>query len=213
MKSYDIVGYQYMADIYCPSCALKDFPNGLDDGTAVDGEGNPVTPVFVDQEHEFQPEGLHCGSHDCDAVLFEGQTVTVEEARQEGYDAGVNAGMWIIEGNTDIKTAQYVLQGYEDGDPRVRYQTERGTTTMTSEWKDRIIGGLLASTLVLGYFGWVAPRVVPTYNDAPTCWHENVKVGHDMQVMVYCGDAKLSDNQRFSGWVQVEPRNGEVGQR
>ncbi len=38
---------------------------------------------------------------------------------RDGYDAGLAAGSWVIDGNTSRETAEWILQGVEDGDPEV----------------------------------------------------------------------------------------------
>ena len=45
-KSFEVVGYAYDASIHCLNCARARFGGQID--SAVDSEGNPVTPVFVD---------------------------------------------------------------------------------------------------------------------------------------------------------------------
>lgn len=82
---------------------------------------------------------------------------------------------------------------------------------MTNNIKDRVIGGLLATVGVLSYVGIVKPLAQPTYSDAPTCWIEKVKVGTEMELQAYCGDAGESHkgNGMFVRWVTVVPNKNE----
>lgn len=41
----------------------------------------------------------------------------VEQAEQEGYDHGVTAGSWLLDGNSTSEAARRLLRGIEDGDP------------------------------------------------------------------------------------------------
>jgi len=45
-KSFEVVGYAYDASIHCLDCTRARFGDQIDG--AVDSEGNPVTPVFLD---------------------------------------------------------------------------------------------------------------------------------------------------------------------
>ena len=52
MKSYDVVGYTYDADIHCPKCAAKRFSQKALDGdtdSETDNDGNTPKPIFADQ--------------------------------------------------------------------------------------------------------------------------------------------------------------------
>lgn len=48
MKSYDIVGYTYDADMHCEACALARFPELAIGETATDSEENQTHPIFAD---------------------------------------------------------------------------------------------------------------------------------------------------------------------
>ena len=63
-----IIAYTYCADVHCPACASNDAAVGIlrrepplsldvdEHGLAfdlIDGEGNPVHPVFSTDEHDF----------------------------------------------------------------------------------------------------------------------------------------------------------------
>ena len=41
------------------------------------------------------------------------------QAEQDGYEAGIAAGSWVIDGNTSVETARRIAQGIADGDPEV----------------------------------------------------------------------------------------------
>lgn len=58
-KTYEIVGYAYDADAHCVACATA---QGMTDPQIEDSEGNPVTPIFLDQSDD-----MICG--DCFARL------------------------------------------------------------------------------------------------------------------------------------------------
>lgn len=51
-KTYEVIGYAYEADIHCPDCARKRFPNP---NKATDNEGNEVHPVFLGDEFDTPP--------------------------------------------------------------------------------------------------------------------------------------------------------------
>ena len=87
-KSFDIIGYTADAAVHCPRCAEKIYGTGAlgkcpecrhftftkgdigmfecphcewkTETPLLDGEGNPVHPIFVDNEGEW-PDGLNCG--------------------------------------------------------------------------------------------------------------------------------------------------------
>ena len=59
-----IIAYTYEGDIHCCQCAQKRFGAALDDGTAQDGEGNPVHPVFAgDEICEIHETCANCGEY------------------------------------------------------------------------------------------------------------------------------------------------------
>lgn len=64
-KSYDVVGYAADADIYCADCLPYD-PEGED------SEGNPVTPIFADDEFDYQPCCSMCGA-EIECVMIEAE--------------------------------------------------------------------------------------------------------------------------------------------
>jgi hypothetical protein len=100
MSATDIVAYTYMADYHCPHCAEEAFGRAEDRSwvreDAVDGEGNPVSPVFEsdeilppDEEHDYLT-GPNVRACDC-GNLIEGRAYpgdwdtehyTVEEVTQ-----------------------------------------------------------------------------------------------------------------------------------
>lgn len=51
MKSYEILGWAYEADLHCYDCAEKRFGvKKLENGDAKDSEGNEVHPIFASNE-------------------------------------------------------------------------------------------------------------------------------------------------------------------
>lgn len=57
-----IIGYVYEADLHCLDCAHDRFgAQSLADGSAVDTEDNPVSPIW--DYDEISGEAPHCG--DC----------------------------------------------------------------------------------------------------------------------------------------------------
>lgn len=63
MKTWDIIGYAYEADVPCTDCAEDRFGvPALWHGTATDREGNEIHPIFASDESQDD----HCG--DCGAA-------------------------------------------------------------------------------------------------------------------------------------------------
>lgn len=52
VHSTTVVGYAYEAAMHCIPCAVARFPDIEDDTPYEDREGNPVTPVFVDDSYD-----------------------------------------------------------------------------------------------------------------------------------------------------------------
>jgi len=68
MYSWTVIGWTYDADLHCNACARERFgARALDDGTAVDDDGNTPLPVFASDETD--PAGEYCG--DCGAEIAE----------------------------------------------------------------------------------------------------------------------------------------------
>jgi len=59
---------------------------------------------------------------------------------EDGYSHGVNAGSWVIDGNTSAETAQAILRGIADGDPEV---LEMQPSPLSGEWAGESIGELI----------------------------------------------------------------------
>ncbi len=59
-KVYEIIGWVFEADIHCPECTYRRFPELQEDNNAriQDREGNEVRPIFLGDEHESPP---YCG--------------------------------------------------------------------------------------------------------------------------------------------------------
>lgn len=61
----EIIGWAYDADYHCPRCAEIEFgAAGLESDMTQDSEGNPIQPIFLSQEFDYQPV---CG--DCHEPL------------------------------------------------------------------------------------------------------------------------------------------------
>lgn len=64
------IAYSYEADWHCPDCALSRFGAALDDGSALDGEGNEpgaLAPWDEWQQFDGEDEVLACGT--CGRVI------------------------------------------------------------------------------------------------------------------------------------------------
>lgn len=66
----------------------------------------------------------------------------LEQAEEEGYERGVSAGSWVVDGNTTKETARRLLQGIEEGDPEV--MDTLPSSPLSGEWAD----GLTPSDLL-----------------------------------------------------------------
>lgn len=60
----------------------------------------------------------------------------VEQAEQEGYDHGVTAGSWLLDGNSTSEAARRLLRGIEDGDPMVLDALP--SSPLSGEWADSL---------------------------------------------------------------------------
>ena len=69
----------------------------------------------------------------------------IERAEQEGYDHGVTAGSWLLDGNSSEEAARRLLTGLEDGDPEILDQLP--ASPLSGEYAD----GLLPRD-VLGWY-------------------------------------------------------------
>lgn len=58
----------------------------------------------------------------------------LERADVEGYEHGVAAGSWLVDGNTTPETARRLLAGVEDGDPMV--MDALPSCPLSGEWAD-----------------------------------------------------------------------------
>jgi len=54
-------------------------------------------------------------------------------ADQHGYDHGLAAGSWVIDGNTTTETARRIVRGYDDGDPEIM---DMQPAPLSGEWAD-----------------------------------------------------------------------------
>lgn len=55
------IGYVYMADIHCPSCARDEFGDALNDSDTRDAEGNTLGAVAPWDAWQFEGDSCHCG--------------------------------------------------------------------------------------------------------------------------------------------------------
>jgi len=74
MTDRSILCYAYDANYHCIECARyafsSDQANGIDPGDALDGEGNPVHPVFTwDEWQQLDGETETLGCSDCHRVI------------------------------------------------------------------------------------------------------------------------------------------------
>lgn len=74
-----------------------------------------------------------------------GAEANTDEARRRGLEAGKAAGSWVIDGNTTEETARRILQGYEDGDPKI---LDMQPSPLSGEWADGESADQLVSELV-----------------------------------------------------------------
>jgi len=138
----DPIAYTYDADYHCPDCTRARF--GTDENhpwppeTAQDSEGNPLGAVAPwDEWYDFgyiAVQVLSCS--DCGRELdrYEPWDLIEEAARKEGYEAGVAAGTWLLDGNSTEDDARTLLQGLEDGDPAVLESLP--SSPLSGEWAD-----------------------------------------------------------------------------
>ncbi len=60
----------------------------------------------------------------------------VERAEREGYDHGVTAGSWLLDGNSSEDAARRLLRGIEDGDPEILDALP--CSPLSTEWADSL---------------------------------------------------------------------------
>jgi len=61
----------------------------------------------------------------------------VERAEREGYDHGVTAGSWLLDGNSSEDAARRLLVGIEDGDPEILDQLP--ASPLSGEYADGLL--------------------------------------------------------------------------
>lgn len=79
------------------------------------------------------------------ACGFPNKSDICERAEQYGYRAGVAAGSWVIDGNTSVPEARYLLAGIEEGDPVVIESLP--SSPLSGEWA----GSLLPADILAEY--------------------------------------------------------------
>ena len=53
------------------------------------------------------------------------------KAYKAGYERGVAAGSWILDGNSSANEAARIIKGYEDGDPEIM---DMAPSPLSGEW-------------------------------------------------------------------------------
>jgi hypothetical protein len=66
-----------------------------------------------------------------------GVDAIVVQAEQEGYDHGVTAGSWVLNGNSTAETARRLLEGIEEGDPEI--MDALPSSPLSGEWADGVL--------------------------------------------------------------------------
>ncbi len=61
----------------------------------------------------------------------------VERAEEEGYEHGVTAGSWLLDGNSSADAARRLLRGIEDGDPEILDQLP--ASPLSGEYADGLL--------------------------------------------------------------------------
>lgn len=65
--------------------------------------------------------------------------MSTQTPHEIGHEAGVAAGSWVIDGNTNEATAKAILQGIEDGDPEIM---DIQPAPLSGEWAGESVGEL-----------------------------------------------------------------------
>jgi len=60
----------------------------------------------------------------------------LERAEQEGFEHGVTAGSWLLDGNSSEEAARRLLTGIEDGDPEILDALP--SSPLSGEWADSL---------------------------------------------------------------------------
>jgi hypothetical protein len=91
--------------------------SGLEVGTSIFGVS--VVRLHDDDSTERDYEASACFSSLERTNEHVEHLRTLEGARQEGYERGVAAGSWLLDGNSTEDAARELLRGIEDGGPAV----------------------------------------------------------------------------------------------
>jgi len=80
MNATTVLGYTADADVWCSPCATALYG---DPDTALDGEGNPVYPIFTCSEFDYEPHCRACGALiDCVVIHSEKEHRNMDTTRQ-----------------------------------------------------------------------------------------------------------------------------------
>lgn len=104
----------------------------LEPGTSIYGVS--VVRLHDDSTTERDYDASACFSSLERANAYVEQLRAIESARQEGYDAGIAAGSWLLDGNSTERAARELLRGIEDGDPMVLDALP--ASPLSGEWGD-----------------------------------------------------------------------------
>jgi hypothetical protein len=105
---------------------------GLERGSRIFGVS--IVRVNDDGTTDRDHDASACFSSMSAATQYVDKLRAIESARQEGYDAGVAAGSWLLDGNSSEDEARALLRGLDDGDPAVLDSLP--ASPLSGEWAD-----------------------------------------------------------------------------
>jgi len=85
--------------------------------------------MFADDNPRFSPSRFR-------AACQPASDDVIEQAEQKGYEYGVSAGSWLLDGNSSEDAARRRLQGIEDGDPEILDALP--CSPLSGEWADSL---------------------------------------------------------------------------
>lgn len=88
----------------------------------------------------------------------------VEAARQDGYEAGIAAGSWLLDGNSTNEAARRLLQGIEDCDPEILDALP--SSPLSGEWADSLAPRDVLASVDMDEDSEASEDVLRAYEDA-----------------------------------------------
>ncbi len=138
------------------------FGSGLEPGTSIYGVS--VVRLHEDGTTERDHERSACFSTLERANEHVEYLRYLEQAEQEGYEAGKAAGSWLLDGNSTEQAARALLRGIEDGDPEV--MDALPSSPLSGEWADDPLPRDVLDGLGLDEDDDAAEDVLRAYEDA-----------------------------------------------